>query len=364
MKPTIIDRRPSTQDISWFLDLYRIEQLDLNPSYQRRSVWSPSDRRYFLDTIFRGYPSPAIYLHKETKPEGKTIYAVVDGKQRLETIIKFANNKISVGADFGDSRLEGKRWKAIGKEPDLARAFWDYVMPVEFISVGEGPTLLNEVFDRLNRNSRKLVEQELRHARYDGWLIDFAESESENPDWSDLGVVTTARAKRMRDVQFLSELLIVLLKNDVGGFDQNEIDEYYASYEIPTETIPSFNEEEIKNRWTQAKRYLLALEHEASAVTTYAKDFINLYTLWAVVIINYARLPSDGVFAEKYTKFMADVIKFKNQDYLAKVMDQEESPEFPQSFRYYQNSIGASTEAPQRQERQGALTDFLFGELS
>ena len=364
MKPTIIDRRPSTQDISWFLDLHRVKQLELNPSYQRRSVWGPKDRRYFLDTIFRGYPSPAIYLHKETMRDGKTIYAVVDGKQRLETIIKFATNKISVGSDFGDSRLEGKRWKAIRKDPDLARAFWDYVMPVEFISVGEGPTLLNEVFDRLNRNSRKLVEQELRHARYDGWFIDFVESESGNPDWSDLGVVTTARAKRMRDVQFLSELLIVLLKNDVGGFDQNEIDEFYASYEIPSETIPSFIEEDAKNRWTQAKRYLLALDQTAAAVKTYAKNFTNLYTLWAVVVINDKGLPTPDVFAEKYAKFMVDVVKFKNQDYLAKVMNQEESPEFPQSLKYYQNSIGPSTEAPQRQERQKVLSHFLFGESS
>lgn len=364
MKPTIIDRRPSTQDISWFLDLHRMGQLDLNPSYQRRSVWSPNDRRYFLDTIFRGYPSPAIYLHKETTQDGKTIYAVVDGKQRLETIINFANNKISVSSDFGDSRLDGKRWKAIAKEPDLARSFWDYVMPVEFISVGEGPTLLNEVFDRLNRNSRKLVEQELRHARYDGWFIEFVETESENPDWSDIGVVTTARAKRMRDVQFLSELLIVLLKNEVGGFDQGEIDEFYASYEIPTETIPAFVEEDVKTRWTQAKRYLLELENTASAVKTYAKDFTNLYTLWAVIVINDKKLLPSDVFAEKYKKFMADVIKFKNQDYLAKVMSQEASPEFPQSLKYYQNSIGPSTEAPQRKERQKALSQYMFGESS
>lgn len=362
MKPKIIDRRPSTQDISWFLDLNRMGQLDFNPIYQRRSVWSANDRRYFLDTIFRGYPSPAIYLHKETKPDGKTIYAVVDGKQRLETITKFANNKISVGTDFGDSRLEGKRWKVIKKEPDLARAFWDYVIPVEFISVGEGYKLVNEVFDRLNRNSRKLVAQELRHARYDGWFIEFVESESENPDWSDIGVVTTARAKRMRDVQFLSELLIVLLKNDVGGFDQNEIDEFYASYENPNETISSFNEEETRNRWTQAKRYLLTLEQETSVITTYAKDFINLYTLWAVVINNFQILSLDDSFAEKYSKFMADVSKFKNQDYLDKVMKQEELPEFPQSLKYYQNSIGASTETPQRKERLAALNNFLLGE--
>jgi hypothetical protein len=47
-----MQRRPTTQDISWFLDLYKNGQLDLDPPYQRRSVWSRKHRRFFLDTIF------------------------------------------------------------------------------------------------------------------------------------------------------------------------------------------------------------------------------------------------------------------------------------------------------------------------
>jgi hypothetical protein len=31
-------RRLTTQDITWFLDLHRNKQLDLDPPYQRRSV--------------------------------------------------------------------------------------------------------------------------------------------------------------------------------------------------------------------------------------------------------------------------------------------------------------------------------------
>ena len=81
-----MDRRVTTQDISWFLDLFNQNQLNLDPAYQRRSVWNPKDRRFFLDTIFRGYPSPSIFLHKEIDESGRTIYAVVDGEQRLETI--------------------------------------------------------------------------------------------------------------------------------------------------------------------------------------------------------------------------------------------------------------------------------------
>ena len=104
-----VERRLTTQDISWFLDLHSNNQLDLDPPYQRRSVWSPKDRRFFLDTIFRGYPSPSIFLHKQVL-EGKTTYSVVDGKQRLETIVRFTDNKIAMEKKFGDSRLDGKRW--------------------------------------------------------------------------------------------------------------------------------------------------------------------------------------------------------------------------------------------------------------
>jgi hypothetical protein len=59
-----MQRRSSPQDISWFLDLRRHSQLDMDPPYQRRSVWNLKDRRFFLDTVFRGYPSPQIFLHK------------------------------------------------------------------------------------------------------------------------------------------------------------------------------------------------------------------------------------------------------------------------------------------------------------
>ncbi len=354
-----MERRVTTQDISWFLDLYRNGQIELNPSYQRRSVWSSKDRRFFLDTIFRGYPSPSIFLNKEVH-DGKTVYAVVDGKQRLETIIMFVENGISIGQEYGDIRLSGKKWDTIKLDPTLARIFWDYIIPVEFINVIEGTTFVNEVFDRLNRNSRKLTRQELRHAKYDGWLINYIEVISEEPDWETLGVVTTARAKRMTDTQFLSELLIVLLRGRVGGFNQDEIDEYYALYEDPTDSVPGFSERGIKTRFRQAKEYLCELEGSNSTVTTYAKDFTDLYSLWSIVVLEKVRLPSAVDFAGRYAQFIEEVNKYKSGDFLEKVTRQEETPVFLQSLAYYQNSTGARTEEPQRQTRHDALISVLF----
>ncbi len=352
--------RVTTQDISWFLDLESNGQLDLDPPYQRRSVWSAKDRRFFLDTIFRGYPSPSIFLHKQVI-ENKPTYFVVDGKQRLETILRFAKNKIVMDKDYGDTRLAGKRWKSIKEHDTLARAFWDYILPVEFTDIIDDTNLINEVFDRLNRNSRKLVEQELRHAKFSGWFITFVESESDSPDWRELGVATTSRAKRMRDVQFLSELLIVLLRGKVDGFDQEEITQFYADYDVLSDSEHLIDEPSIRQQFADAKNYLLKLERDASIVTTYARDFNNLYSLWAAVVLNAENLPDAGDFLDKYARFMDEVNKYKNEDFLEMVISGGETASFVESLSYYQNSTGASTEPRQRQERNDGLLSALFG---
>ena len=69
-------RRLTTQDLTWLLDLNQNNQLDLDPPYQRRSVWTRNDKQFFLDTIFRNYPSPAIFLHTTIDETGKSTYHV------------------------------------------------------------------------------------------------------------------------------------------------------------------------------------------------------------------------------------------------------------------------------------------------
>ncbi|MGD0857554.1 MAG: hypothetical protein ABSA18_17425, partial [Dehalococcoidia bacterium] len=267
---------------------------------------------------------------------------------------------IAIDRSFDDSRLNGKKWKNIRQDTTLARAFWDYVIPVEFMNLSEETTFIKDVFDRLNRNSRRLVEQELRHAKYDGWFITFVEREAELPDWEKIGVVTTARVRRMSDVQFLSELLIVLLKGTVGGFDQEEIDNYYALYENPSETVENFDEDAIRHDFGLAKEYLMRLEEDNNTVTRYSKDATNLYSLWSIIALNLSSLPDVTSFARKYRLFMDEVNKYKSKDFMASVLDQKEAPVYSNSLNYYRNSIGARTEGPQREERHSILMPIIF----
>lgn len=350
-------RQPSTQQITWFLDLERNDQLDLNPPYQRKSVWSPKDRRFFLDTIFRNYPTPPIFIHRSLNDQGVPKYHVVDGKQRLETILLYAKNKIALDPGFGDANLNGRKFNELGLEEK--RKFWDYTLVVDFIETVDG-TNIEEVFDRVNRNSRNLQPQELRHARFNGWFITEAEAESEDDFWWDISVNSSAKEKRMRNVQFISELLFVLIDKKIVGFSQDHIDEMYAKFDdILTEIDESiFDEDEYINKKRFVKSYLRAMELENSCVSTYGKTANNLYILWSLLALE-SDLPEADVLAIAYANFMKNFARLTVAEDTEALVAADNSLSI--HYTYFKNSKGASTDLPQREARYNALKTALLG---
>lgn len=361
-------RQASVQDISWFIDLDSVNRLDLTPPYQRRSVWTATDRRFFLDTIFRNYPCPAIFIHKTINENGVPTYHIVDGKQRLETILNFVKNKIAIAKDYGDERLDGKRFKDLS--PEMKRIFWNYSVPVDFIEIPDDLDI-NGVFDRVNRNSRNLERQELRHARYSGWFITESEQEAdEDRFWELVKVTSKAKAKRMKNVQFVSELLMIIILEDISGFDQNQIDEIYARYDNLDDN-ENFDLDEYIATKNRVKAYIEDMERHNHCITTYAKTNVNLYSLFALITLTKIETPA-AVFAESYSGFMEKVNAFKTSSELDSTEESTDEDEIENpnialldgdvdndAFKYYTNSRGANTEPPQRAERHKALLTLL-----
>lgn len=346
-------RQPTPQHLTWFLDMRRNNQLQLNPPYQRKSVWSTKDRKFFLDTIFRNYPAPPIFVHRDIDDKGFTTFNVVDGKQRLETIMLFADNKIAISETFGDINLNGKKFNDL--PPEYKRKFWDYILIVDFIESIEG-TNIDEVFDRVNRNSKNLQPQELRHARFDGWFINEAEDESEDLFWWEMKVSTKAKDRRMKNVQFISELLLIVLENEIVGFSQDYLDEMYAIYDAPEELDESPDIDSYHLKKDQIKAIIKQMNETNNCIALYCKTFTNFYSLWALIAEKYTAIQNVEQFASNYSAFMENVQRFEN-------------PEFPISSAldyngnnhhiYFLNSKGASTELPQRKNRHNSLSIIL-----
>jgi hypothetical protein len=51
--------------INDFVEWDKNKQLELNPSFQRRPVWSEKAKSYSIDTILRGKPIPKIFIRQK-----------------------------------------------------------------------------------------------------------------------------------------------------------------------------------------------------------------------------------------------------------------------------------------------------------
>src|SRR6266508_4041385 len=87
-KTASLSHKTQTQSILNLRNLYEHGNLNLEPGFQRQSVWAERDRAKLMDSILRNYPLPAIFLYKR-EDAGSLIFDVIDGKQRLESIFMF-----------------------------------------------------------------------------------------------------------------------------------------------------------------------------------------------------------------------------------------------------------------------------------
>ena len=78
-----------TRTIHELVNLYGQKSLNLQPAFQRQSVWTLKDRRMLTMSVLNGIPLPSIYLYKQIGRGGRPVYDVIDGKQRIESILLF-----------------------------------------------------------------------------------------------------------------------------------------------------------------------------------------------------------------------------------------------------------------------------------
>ena len=141
-------RKSTSITISNFYEQYQLNKYRLDPPYQRdMNVWDIEQKSFLLDTIFKNFPIPPIFLEQKINSDtGITNYDVIDGKQRLSTIIGFINNEIPLPEEFGNdvygnSKLNGLLFdeiKKIAKEDEDVKSavadFWAYSISVEYIT--------------------------------------------------------------------------------------------------------------------------------------------------------------------------------------------------------------------------------------
>jgi hypothetical protein len=213
------------------------KSIKINRSYQRSpGIWPISAQTYFIDTILEHYPFPKLYFHQiYDRTRKKPIMEVVDGQQRLQTIIDFTQEKFRLTK--ASKNYAGMKYSEL--DEDVQESFQMYRIPVDVILSAERSMLL-EMFRRMNAYTAPLNPAEKRHSKYQGKFKWFAVELADriSPVLEEFGILTTKQILRMADAELIAELVLIMEKGLINR-SEKAINELYQKYE---EKFP--NEEE------------------------------------------------------------------------------------------------------------------------
>lgn len=219
----------TTQTISWFHSQQKLKALDMDPKYQRDLVWPTGYKVFLIDTIICNLSIPKIYLESITNEDGDTKYKVADGKQRLNAIFAFTSNEFPLNSTKEtkfDSKFDGCHFDDLPQV--IKTSIWEYKLTVDELK-GYSDSEMKEIFVRLNKNNERLSKQELRNATYSGDFIKLSEDLANEPYWQENKVIPPSGLRRMKDVEFVSELIQMM---DRGIQNKTKtLDEYYSTHE-------------------------------------------------------------------------------------------------------------------------------------
>lgn len=216
-----IPSSPSTKKISDLIGMIKRGDLILQPDFQRKLVWSIRHKESFIDTILKGFPFPEIYI-AQSGIDLETFQAqqvVVDGQQRLSTIISYINGELPCKKILRYSALDNQQ-KA---------AFLNYDVVVRDLKDASSDTI-KEVFRRINLTQYRLNDIEINNAIYEGEFISTAKDILNHLDNGSFPLFSDNELNRMGDLNYI--LMIMATLEEGGYFAGNTMTgEYIVKYD-------------------------------------------------------------------------------------------------------------------------------------
>ncbi len=248
--------------ISSLINDIRQERLILQPEFQRNLVWNDKHKESFIDTILKGYPFPEIYIAQSgvNLETLTTQQVVVDGQQRLSTIMKYVSDELIC--------------KSIPKFQDLQEQdkidFLGYGVSV--INLGNASSeTIKEVFRRINQTKYSLNPIEIQNAFYDGEFITTAKEILDHFDVNALPVFSETDITRMVDLNFI---LLLMTTYEEGGYfgGNNQTENYIINYNDEYD-----NKDAIKEKFCRVLQSIVDLNLPDDSMWFRKSNFFTLF---------------------------------------------------------------------------------------
>jgi hypothetical protein len=343
----------STMTIAEINAQIRRNELTVNHDYQRSpEIWPASAKSYFIDTILAGFPFQKIYVyaHYDDKVErdDKIKKEIVDGQQRVMTMLEFLNNKFSISTP--NSPFKRKHYRDLLLE-DRQR-YVNTTVEVDLI-LQATPSEVLEMFRRINSYMAPLRPAEKRHAQWNGkfkWFINSLADEY-SPVLKSYEALNARQIVRMGDAEFITELAQVL---DVGIIDKSAsaLNRIYSSHDKKFVQEDEFREkiDDFFKTLTSTFKFL--------ARTPMIKTY-NLYSLFCALIGRKYGFPnSRDLGIKKYGTFYrsASVATKKLKELISAIEDDDQEGQYGD---YVDATLEATTRVATRIPRAMLLAKYL-----
>lgn len=278
-----------------FINWYQAGELEISPKYQRNPVWNLKAKSYLIDTILKGLPVPQVFIRQiiDIKTR-KTMREVIDGQQRLRTILEFTNNEFAIIKSH-NIELGNMTYEDLSDE--LKEEFLTYELPVEVIKAKED-SIIYDMFARLNTNSMTLNRQELRNAKYWGEFKVFVYriATKWRQFFIDINMFNDKQLSRMLDIEYLSGLIALIIDGIINE-NQTKLDSYYEDNDEEFS-----NQQDVECKLESVLYTIKRIFDDSKYSTSYFQRKNYFYTLFAVITHMMFAVPNIKNYrVEKYS---------------------------------------------------------------
>lgn len=324
------------------------KQLVLSPRFQRRDVWTETARSYLMDTIIRGLPIPKVFIRQIIEPStGRSIREVVDGQQRLRTILSFVNDGFIIRRGH-NSEFGGKFFSELDEDKQLELLGYEISTDL-LVNLSDGQIL--DIFSRLNSHAVVLNEQEKINA---GHFSDFkkladALAHDHFEYWIQNKILREPQVVRMADVSLAADLLIAMCD---GIQSKKQIRAYYAQFEKDFPHDP----DGLAAQFQQTLAMISAIYTDGLQNSEFRRIHLY-YSLFTAVFHELFGLR--GCDGERGNLLSDNLDRVRNRlDHVDEVFGDPDSEGLSEADRQFlSDSRRATTDASVRQRR----TDYLLG---
>ncbi|MCD4747538.1 MAG: DUF262 domain-containing protein [Bacteroidales bacterium] len=167
--------------------MWKNGQLTIQPDFQRELVWKKPEQTRFIDSLIKQLPIPSMCISLDFNSNKRL---VIDGLQRISTIISFlTNNEYQLSAlEDIDQKISGKTVSTIkAKNKTYYERVENLTIPITVLRCNyekqSHMEYLFTIFHRLNSGGSKLNNQEIRNCIYNGKLNSFLRNSVKYPNY-------------------------------------------------------------------------------------------------------------------------------------------------------------------------------------